>query len=69
MEFKFYGGSMKTKPKNKPDLTTRNAKAYDKRFAEIELRLSRLELENETEKEQLKKIMKYFQDYFTGRRK
>ncbi len=60
---------MKTKPKNKPDLTTRNAKAYNKRFAEIELRLSRLELENETEKEQLKKIMKYFQDYFTGRRK
>jgi len=54
---------------NKRDLTERNARAYNKRFAEIELRISRLEFENEAEKEQLKKIMKYFQEYFTGRKK
>lgn len=69
------------KKKNKPDLTLRNARAYNKRFAELfdcfdyldshnkdlAMRVSKLELENKAQKDQLKKIMKYFQEYFETR--
>jgi sugar-specific transcriptional regulator TrmB len=40
-----------------------------KEVEKLMLSESRRSFENELEKEQLKKIMKYFQDYFTGRRK
>lgn len=71
---------MKKKTKNKPDLTTRNARAYNKRFENLEyktnsyvtwndlekvwLAIEKLELDREAEKIQLKKIMQYFQTYF-----
>lgn len=82
---------MKKKTKRNPaDLTTRNAKAYNKKFENIndrfmelnrdlatichelekhELELQRLEVDREAEKEQLKKIMTYFQNYFIKRGK
>jgi septal ring factor EnvC (AmiA/AmiB activator) len=78
------------KKTNKRDLTERNAKAYNKKFDDIddkfieldrdlatifhelekhELELQRLEVDREAEREQLRKIMAYFQQYFTGKKK
>lgn len=86
------------KPTNKPDLTTRNARAYNKRLKALEdfvkelsevighkkgdwydlelkaevykqhEKITFLLFENEAEKEQLKKIMNYFQQYFIKRK-
>ena len=68
---------MKKKTKrNTADLTTRNARAYNKRFLLIEEKISELMYEIDSIAEeindtnhQLKKIMTYFQQYFTGKKK
>lgn len=64
------------KKKQPSDLTVRNAKAYNKKFEIIEQRLDALTYdidslsqEYKDANHQLKKIMKYFQQYFTGRKK
>ncbi len=58
-----------SKAARKKESTGINNEARKKEIAELELRVSRLELIESVEKEQLKKIMKYFQSYFIKRKK